>query len=61
MGKCFVPCRIASLMGKPKQKQWQSRLKRTSPEELSEQRAGLTSTRASPEGVLKEVIANCPD
>ena len=61
MGKCLMPCRIASLVGKPKQKQLQSRLERTSPEEVSKQRAGLISTQAFPEGFLKKVIANGPD
>ena len=54
MGKCLMPCRIASLVRKPKQKQLQSRLERTSPEEVSEQRAGLISSQAFPEGFLKE-------
>lgn len=53
-GKRFMPCRTASLVGKSKQKQLQSRLERTSPEEVSEQRAGLISSQAFPEGFLKE-------
>ena len=56
-GKRFVPCRTASLVGKSKQKQLQSRLERT-----SVRAEGWAHLEPGIPGRLPEgVVANCPD